>query len=52
MVRERGDAAAGNAWARVGRRPLDVARAVRRAVTGPPPAPESAAVLVTAVASD
>ncbi|QRX91594.1 hypothetical protein [Streptomyces noursei] len=35
-----------------GHRPLDVARAVRRAVTGPPPAPESAAVLVTAVASD
>ncbi|MEK2473086.1 hypothetical protein [Streptomyces noursei] len=35
-----------------GHRPLDVARAVRRAVTGPPPAPESAAVLVTAVTSD
>ncbi|GGX02717.1 hypothetical protein [Streptomyces noursei] len=35
-----------------GHRPLDVARAVRRAVTGPPPAPESAAVLVTAVAGD
>ncbi|WP_369356237.1 hypothetical protein [Streptomyces sp. cg2] len=33
-----------------GHRPLDVARAVRRAVTGPPPAPRSAAVLVTAVA--
>ncbi|MFE6685275.1 hypothetical protein ACFVFQ_02245 [Streptomyces sp. NPDC057743] len=32
-----------------GHRPLDVARAVRRAVTGPPPAPETAAVLVTAV---
>ncbi|MFJ5677201.1 hypothetical protein [Streptomyces sp. NPDC093097] len=34
-----------------GHRPLDVARAVRRAVTGPPPAPASAAVLVTAVRS-
>nr|WP_202487072.1 hypothetical protein [Streptomyces sp. SID8354] len=33
-----------------GHRPVDVARAVRRAVTGPPPAPQSAAVLVTAVA--
>ncbi|MFF2806794.1 hypothetical protein ACFVT2_06355 [Streptomyces sp. NPDC058000] len=33
-----------------GHRPLDVARAVRRAVTGRPPAPTSAAVLVTAVA--
>ncbi|WP_274916381.1 hypothetical protein [Streptomyces sp. WZ-12] len=32
-----------------GHRPLDVARAVRRAVTGPPPAPETAAVLITAV---
>ncbi|MFJ9614511.1 hypothetical protein [Streptomyces noursei] len=35
-----------------GHRPLDVARAVRRAVTGPPPAPESAAALVTGVAGD
>ncbi|MFF0626221.1 hypothetical protein [Streptomyces sp. NPDC004296] len=33
-----------------GHRPLDVARAVRRTVTGRPPAPASAAVLVTAVA--
>ncbi|MGG2465289.1 hypothetical protein ACO0M4_36975 [Streptomyces sp. RGM 3693] len=33
-----------------GHRPLDVARAVRRAVTGQPPAPTTAAVLVTAVA--
>ncbi|MGW5816294.1 hypothetical protein [Streptomyces noursei] len=34
-----------------GHRALDVARAVRRAVTGPPPAPATAAVLVTGVAA-
>ncbi|MFB6603928.1 hypothetical protein ACFCXR_13625 [Streptomyces noursei] len=34
-----------------GHRALDVARAVRRAVTGPPPAPATAAVLVTEVAA-
>ncbi|MER7990119.1 hypothetical protein ABTY53_31705 [Streptomyces noursei] len=33
-----------------GHRAVDVARAVRRAVTGPPPAPATAAVLVTEVA--
>ncbi|GAA2647969.1 hypothetical protein [Streptomyces lunalinharesii] len=34
-----------------GHRALDVARAVRRTVTGPPPAPATAAVLVTEVAA-